>query len=59
MDWLIELSEAAKRMQGKVALQGNLDPAVLMAPLPELRMRINELLKRGASRLTLEPAPTA
>jgi uroporphyrinogen decarboxylase len=32
------------------AVQGNLDPAVLFAPLPELKMRVHELLKRTASR---------
>ncbi len=32
------------------AVQGNLDPAVLFAPLPELRTRVHELLKRTGSR---------
>jgi uroporphyrinogen decarboxylase len=34
----------------RCAIQGNLDPAVLLAPLPELKMRVHELLKRTGTR---------
>ena len=31
-------------------MQGNLDPVALFAPLPELKMKIAELLKRTGTR---------
>jgi len=44
VDWLIELEEAARRTQGKVALQGNLDPAMLYGAPDSVRMRVREAL---------------
>lgn len=44
VDWLIELDEAARRTQGKVALQGNLDPAMLYGSPDSVRMRVREAL---------------
>jgi uroporphyrinogen decarboxylase len=32
------------------AIQGNLDPAALFAPLPELKLKVTELLKRTGTR---------
>jgi uroporphyrinogen decarboxylase len=32
------------------AVQGNLDPAALLAPLPELKAKVGELLKRTGTR---------
>ncbi len=50
VDWRINIDQAWMDISYRSAVQGNLDPAVLMAPLPELRMRINELLKRTGTR---------
>ncbi|BCT92809.1 uroporphyrinogen decarboxylase [Lysobacter helvus] len=49
VDWLIELSEAASRTQGKVALQGNLDPAMLYGSPDSVRMRVREALDSFAA----------
>jgi uroporphyrinogen decarboxylase len=50
VDWRINIDQAWMDISYRAAIQGNLDPAVLFAPLPELRMRVHELLKRTASR---------
>ena len=50
VDWRINIDQAWMDISYRSAIQGNLDPAVLFAPLPELRMRVNELLKRTGSR---------
>ncbi len=50
VDWRINIDQAWMDISYRSAIQGNLDPAVLFAPLPEIRMRVNELLKRTGSR---------
>jgi len=50
VDWRINIDQAWMDISYRSAVQGNLDPAVLFAPLPEIRMRIHELLKRTGSR---------
>jgi len=50
VDWRINIDQAWMDISYRSAVQGNLDPAVLMAPIPELRMRVHELLKRTGSR---------
>src|ERR1700693_2572086 len=50
VDWRINIDQAWLDISYRSAIQGNLDPAVLMAPLPELKMRVHELLKRTGSR---------
>ncbi len=49
VDWRIPLDEAARRVGGGKALQGNLDPAVLLAPWEVIESRAREVLARGAA----------
>lgn len=44
VDWLVELSEARRRTGGKVALQGNLDPAVLYGSPEAIRAQVGSVL---------------
>src|ERR1700686_2774169 len=46
----VNIDQAWMDITSRSAVQGNLDPAVLFAPLPELRMRVHELLKRPGTR---------
>ncbi|MEZ5399076.1 MAG: uroporphyrinogen decarboxylase [Bryobacteraceae bacterium] len=50
VDWRINVDQAWMDISYRSAIQGNLDPAVLFAPLAELRQRVHELLKRTGSR---------
>ena len=48
VDWRVNIDQAWMDISYRSAIQGNLDPAVLFAPLPELKARVHELLKRTA-----------
>jgi uroporphyrinogen decarboxylase len=48
VDWRTPLDEATKIVGPGHALQGNLDPAVLMAPWPVVETRARDVLRRGA-----------
>ena len=44
VDWLVEIGEARRRTGGKVALQGNLDPAVLYGAPQAIRQEVGKVL---------------
>src|SRR6516165_11810979 len=46
LDWRVNIDQAWMEISYRSAVQGNLDPAILFAPLPELKARVHELLKR-------------
>jgi uroporphyrinogen decarboxylase len=50
LDWRVHLDEAWERVGHTVAVQGNLDPIALLAPLPELRRKVEAILARAGGR---------
>ncbi|HXG75808.1 MAG TPA: uroporphyrinogen decarboxylase [Gaiellaceae bacterium] len=51
LDWQLPLDEAWARVGEERAVQGNLDPAALLAPWRELEARVDDVLERAAGRL--------
>ncbi len=50
VDWRVNIDQAWMDISYRSAVQGNLDPAALFAPLPELKAKVYELLKRTGTR---------
>lgn len=50
LDWRIPLDEGWKLLGEEVAVQGNLDPAVLFAPRDEIQKRVHDILRRAGGR---------
>lgn len=50
LDWRIPLDEGWKLLGNDIAVQGNLDPAVLLAPWDEIKKRVQEILRRANGR---------
>jgi uroporphyrinogen decarboxylase len=49
-DWRIPLDVAWERIGGDRAIQGNLDPLVLFAPLPVVEAHVHDIMDRAAGR---------
>ncbi len=50
VDWRVHLDEAWEGIGYDVAVQGNLDPVVLFAPLKEIERRVEDILRRVGGR---------
>ena len=50
VDWRINIDQVWADIGYRSAIQGNLDPIALFAPLPELRTKVIDLLRRTGTR---------
>jgi len=50
LDWRIPLDDGWALLGDDVAVQGNLDPAILFAPLPEIKTRVGDIMRRAVGR---------
>jgi uroporphyrinogen decarboxylase len=50
LDWRIPLDDGWALLGHNVAVQGNLDPALLFAPRPEIKKRVHDILRRAEGR---------
>lgn len=46
VDWTIDIAEVRERIGGKVAIQGNMDPAILLASPDRIRHEVRSILKK-------------
>jgi uroporphyrinogen decarboxylase len=47
LDWRVSITEGRRRLGGKFAVQGNLDPTLLMAPQSMIEERAKEIIDQG------------
>lgn len=53
IDWRVHLDEAWTMVGHDRAVQGNLDPLVLFAPLHEIERRVEDILRRAGGALVI------
>jgi uroporphyrinogen decarboxylase len=49
-DWRINLDDAWQQVGYDQPIQGNLDPVILFAPLPVIKERVHDIMRRAAGR---------
>lgn len=47
IDFRVDMHDAVRRVGGRYAVQGNLDPAMLFAPWPVIERRVREIVEAG------------
>ncbi len=50
LDWRVDLDAGWRAVGHDVALQGNLDPSILLAPPALIRERVEDILRRADGR---------
>jgi uroporphyrinogen decarboxylase len=50
LDWRVPLDQGRRILGDEVAVQGNLDPVALFAPLPVLRQQVHDVLERAGGQ---------
>jgi len=50
LDWHVNLDEAWGILGDQVAVQGNMDPVLLYAPIPEIERRVKDILNRAGNK---------
>jgi uroporphyrinogen decarboxylase len=50
VDWRVDLREAWKRIGYDVAIQGNLDPVILLGPVELIEREVKRILERAEGR---------
>lgn len=48
LDWRVSIPEGRRRLEGKFAVQGNLDPYILTAPMDTIKQYAKEMIDQGA-----------